>query len=162
MFLTVTGYVPVVFLTSFWPDLPLCLPRLFGDCANPEKTRQSTRRPTNEKPTHGHGAGDCDSWITGISCAPKTPPSTSSCVPLPPTLPRRPVATLKSNCSRHRRLATKQPCKNASALAHWTWQHSLLLLPLTFVCKPLPSRIWQKHGRKRARSMVLTGWCVTS
>ncbi len=30
MFLTVTGYVPVVFLTSFWPDLSLFLPRLFG------------------------------------------------------------------------------------------------------------------------------------
>ncbi|MDW3204780.1 MAG: TRAP transporter large permease [Alphaproteobacteria bacterium] len=30
MFLIVTGYVPVVFLTSFWPDLSLFLPRLFG------------------------------------------------------------------------------------------------------------------------------------
>ncbi|MHA7777938.1 TRAP transporter large permease [Roseibium sp. M-1] len=30
MFLVVTGYVPVVFLTSFWPDLSLYLPRLFG------------------------------------------------------------------------------------------------------------------------------------
>ena len=30
MFLIVTGYVPVVFLTSFWPDLSLYLPRLFG------------------------------------------------------------------------------------------------------------------------------------
>ena len=30
MILIVTGYVPVVFLTSFWPDLSLFLPRLFG------------------------------------------------------------------------------------------------------------------------------------
>lgn len=30
MILIVTGYVPVVFLTSFWPDLSLYLPRLFG------------------------------------------------------------------------------------------------------------------------------------
>ncbi|UES56313.1 TRAP transporter large permease subunit [Roseibium aggregatum] len=30
MFLVLTGYVPVVFLTSFWPDLSLYLPRLFG------------------------------------------------------------------------------------------------------------------------------------
>ena len=30
MFLIVTGYIPVVFLTSFWPDLSLYLPRLFG------------------------------------------------------------------------------------------------------------------------------------
>lgn len=30
MFLIVTGYVPVVFLTSFWSDLSLYLPRLFG------------------------------------------------------------------------------------------------------------------------------------
>ncbi len=30
MILIVTGYVPVVFLTSLWPDLSLFLPRLFG------------------------------------------------------------------------------------------------------------------------------------
>ncbi len=30
MFLILTGYVPVVFLTSFWSDLSLFLPRLFG------------------------------------------------------------------------------------------------------------------------------------
>ena len=30
MVLIVTGYVPVVFLTSLWPDLSLFLPRLFG------------------------------------------------------------------------------------------------------------------------------------
>ncbi len=30
MFLVLTGYVPVVFLTSFWSDLSLYLPRLFG------------------------------------------------------------------------------------------------------------------------------------
>lgn len=30
MLLIVTGYVPVVFLTSLWPDLSLFLPRLFG------------------------------------------------------------------------------------------------------------------------------------
>jgi tripartite ATP-independent transporter DctM subunit len=30
MLLIVTGYVPVVFLTSLWPDLSLYLPRLFG------------------------------------------------------------------------------------------------------------------------------------
>ncbi|MFC3165754.1 TRAP transporter large permease [Ciceribacter thiooxidans] len=30
MALIVLGYVPVVFLTSFWPDLSLYLPRLFG------------------------------------------------------------------------------------------------------------------------------------
>ncbi|MBC2859991.1 TRAP transporter large permease [Stappia sp. 28M-7] len=30
MMLIVTGYLPVVFLTSFWPDLSLYLPRLFG------------------------------------------------------------------------------------------------------------------------------------
>ena len=30
MILIVTGYVPVVFLTSFWEDLSLYLPRLFG------------------------------------------------------------------------------------------------------------------------------------
>ena len=30
MILILTGYVPVVFLTSFWPDLSLYLPRLFG------------------------------------------------------------------------------------------------------------------------------------
>jgi tripartite ATP-independent transporter DctM subunit len=30
MVLIITGYVPVVFLTSFWPDLSLYLPRLFG------------------------------------------------------------------------------------------------------------------------------------
>lgn len=30
MLLIVTGYLPVVFLTSFWPDLSLYLPRLFG------------------------------------------------------------------------------------------------------------------------------------
>ncbi|TCP44220.1 TRAP transporter large permease [Rhodovulum marinum] len=30
MVLIVTGYVPVVFLTSLWPDLSLYLPRLFG------------------------------------------------------------------------------------------------------------------------------------
>lgn len=30
MFLIVTGYVPIVFLTSFWPDLSLFLPRFFG------------------------------------------------------------------------------------------------------------------------------------
>lgn len=30
MFLILFGYVPVVFLTSFWPDLSLYLPRLFG------------------------------------------------------------------------------------------------------------------------------------
>ena len=30
MFLIVTGYVPVVFLTSFWSDLSLFLPRFFG------------------------------------------------------------------------------------------------------------------------------------
>ena len=30
MMLIVTGYVPVVFLVSFWPDLSLYLPRLFG------------------------------------------------------------------------------------------------------------------------------------
>ncbi len=30
MFLIVTGYLPVVFLTSFWPDLSLFLPRFFG------------------------------------------------------------------------------------------------------------------------------------
>jgi len=28
--LLIFGYVPVVFLTSFWPDLSLFLPRLFG------------------------------------------------------------------------------------------------------------------------------------
>lgn len=30
MFLILVAYVPVVFLTSFWPDLSLFLPRLFG------------------------------------------------------------------------------------------------------------------------------------
>ncbi len=30
LILIVTGYVPVVFLTSFWPDLSLFFPRLFG------------------------------------------------------------------------------------------------------------------------------------
>ena len=30
MLLIVTGYLPVVFLVSFWPDLSLYLPRLFG------------------------------------------------------------------------------------------------------------------------------------
>lgn len=30
MILIITGYVPVVFLTSFWPDLSLYFPRLFG------------------------------------------------------------------------------------------------------------------------------------
>ena len=30
MLLIATGYLPVVFLTSFWPDLSLYLPRLFG------------------------------------------------------------------------------------------------------------------------------------
>jgi len=30
MILILTGYVPVVFLTAFWPDLSLFLPRLFG------------------------------------------------------------------------------------------------------------------------------------
>jgi TRAP-type C4-dicarboxylate transport system permease large subunit len=30
MVLIITGYVPVVFLTSFWSDLSLFLPRLFG------------------------------------------------------------------------------------------------------------------------------------
>lgn len=30
MILIITGYVPVVFLTSFWPDLSLFFPRLFG------------------------------------------------------------------------------------------------------------------------------------
>ncbi|WP_067334262.1 TRAP transporter large permease [Stappia indica] len=30
MMLIVTGYLPVVFLVSFWPDLSLYLPRLFG------------------------------------------------------------------------------------------------------------------------------------
>jgi TRAP-type C4-dicarboxylate transport system permease large subunit len=30
MTLILFGYVPVVFLTSFWPDLSLYLPRLFG------------------------------------------------------------------------------------------------------------------------------------
>ena len=30
MILILTGYVPVVFLTSFWPDLSLYLPKLFG------------------------------------------------------------------------------------------------------------------------------------
>jgi len=30
MVLIITGYVPVVFLTSFWPDLSLFLPKLFG------------------------------------------------------------------------------------------------------------------------------------
>lgn len=30
MILIITGYVPVVFLTSFWPDLSLYIPRLFG------------------------------------------------------------------------------------------------------------------------------------
>ncbi len=30
MILILTGYVPVVFLTSFWPDLSLFIPRLFG------------------------------------------------------------------------------------------------------------------------------------
>jgi len=30
MILILTGYVPVVFLTSFWPDLSLYFPRLFG------------------------------------------------------------------------------------------------------------------------------------
>ena len=30
MILILAGYVPVVFLTSFWPDLSLYLPRLFG------------------------------------------------------------------------------------------------------------------------------------
>ncbi len=30
MILILAGYVPVVFLTSFWPDLSLFLPRLFG------------------------------------------------------------------------------------------------------------------------------------
>jgi tripartite ATP-independent transporter DctM subunit len=30
MFLIVTGYLPVVILTAFWPDLSLWLPRLFG------------------------------------------------------------------------------------------------------------------------------------
>lgn len=30
MILIITGYVPVVFLTSFWPDLALFLPRQFG------------------------------------------------------------------------------------------------------------------------------------
>lgn len=30
MILIFTGYVPVVFLTAFWPDLSLFLPRLFG------------------------------------------------------------------------------------------------------------------------------------
>jgi len=30
MILILTGYVPVVFLTSFWPDLSLFFPRLFG------------------------------------------------------------------------------------------------------------------------------------
>ena len=30
MILILTGYVPVVFLTSLWPDLSLFLPRFFG------------------------------------------------------------------------------------------------------------------------------------
>jgi hypothetical protein len=30
MRLILFGYVPVVFLTSFWPDLSLFLPRFFG------------------------------------------------------------------------------------------------------------------------------------
>jgi tripartite ATP-independent transporter DctM subunit len=30
MILLVVGYVPVVFLTSFWPDLSLAIPRFFG------------------------------------------------------------------------------------------------------------------------------------
>ena len=30
MKLLVFGYIPVVFLTTFWPDLSLFLPRLFG------------------------------------------------------------------------------------------------------------------------------------
>lgn len=30
MTLILLGYLPVVFLTSFWPDLSLWLPRFFG------------------------------------------------------------------------------------------------------------------------------------
>jgi hypothetical protein len=30
MILLLFGYVPVVFLTAFWPDLALFLPRLLG------------------------------------------------------------------------------------------------------------------------------------